>query len=79
MITEIGNQGERMPRGGKRPGAGRPKLRAGERLSKFIRARMNPEELASCERSAKRAGMALNDWTRETLLGRADREEGRKA
>jgi len=46
------------PRGGKRPGAGRPSTGATKRLN----IRVSPGRLAAYHEAAARAGVKLSDW-----------------
>ena len=51
----------------KRSGPGRPPLPKGEAQTELVRLRVQPKTKRRWERAAKRAGMALSEWIRQTL------------
>lgn len=56
-----------MPRGGKRKGAGRPRTGNTTEAASF---RAPKVEMTIYRRAARRAGIALSAWVRETLRAR---------
>jgi len=55
--------------GGKRAGAGRPKLRRGNIRTCLTVFRLTESERQKIESQAKAAGLELSLWIRKTLLG----------
>jgi hypothetical protein len=56
-----------MPKGGRRPGAGRPKKKAAERLSDSILLRATSAQLTAWHRAAVAKRKPLAVWAREVL------------
>lgn len=56
-----------MPRGGKRKGAGRPKLDPRDKLSAILAIPCTPADKARWERVAKKKGKKLPVWARARL------------
>jgi len=56
-----------MTRGGKREGAGRPKLKPAERLSAELQVYCTAAELVAYERKAKAADLSASAWARKRL------------
>jgi predicted HicB family RNase H-like nuclease len=52
---------------GKTKKVGRPKLPKGEARGKMTQFRLQPEEKKMFEAEAKKQGLTLSDWMRETL------------
>lgn len=52
---------------------GRPPLEDGQDRSKILQVRLRPDELASLQEAAEKAGKPLSAWVRETLLERLER------
>lgn len=51
----------------KRLKVGRPKLAKGEARGKMTQFRLQPEEKKSLDAEAKKQGLTLSDWIRQTL------------
>ena len=51
----------------KRPKVGRPKFAKGEAREKMTQFRAQSDEREMFEREAKRKGLTLSDWIRQTL------------
>ena len=56
-----------MPRGGKRPGAGRPKKYGRSSLSETHLIRSTKEQGERWRRVAQSKGLEFSDWARKTL------------
>lgn len=64
-----------MTRGGKRPGAGRPRGTTDPAARRsHLHMRAGEEERARWEAAATLAGQTLTEWVRETLDDRAERD-----
>ena len=65
-----------MPRGGARPGAGRPPVADVDRRVYELRLRVSLRELAEVRELAEREGESVSQWVRDRILlggGRLDR------
>ena len=51
----------------KKPKVGRPKLAKGEARGTMTQFRLQPNERKAFEQAAKKEGLTLSDWIRETL------------
>lgn len=60
-----------MPRGGKRPGAGRPK-RYRVPMTRILVLRLTPGQLEVIERAAKHSALSVQEWAREMLVKAAE-------
>jgi hypothetical protein len=47
---------------------GRPKKKAGERLTRFFRVRLSPEDYDTVSQAIRDSGQNMSDWLRTTLL-----------
>lgn len=56
-----------MPRGGKRPGAGRPKKYGRAALSEVVTVRATRDEVATWTEASKSKGLILSEWIRYRL------------
>ncbi len=52
---------------GKRLKVGRPKLAKGEARGKMTQFRLQPDEKKMLQAEAKKQGLTLSDWMRQTL------------
>lgn len=64
-------KGRRMPRGGKREGAGRPKKSPEDVASVYIPIHMTRMERELCQEAADSERLPLSGWGRKHLLRRA--------
>ena len=46
---------------------GRPKMRKGEAKAVVMQTRVQPDERVAFEKAAKKQGLALSEWVRQTL------------
>lgn len=51
----------------KRKRVGRPKMKKGEARGTMTQFRLQPDERKAFEAAAKKEGLTLSDWIRETL------------
>jgi predicted HicB family RNase H-like nuclease len=51
---------------------GRPKMKKGEARGKMTQFRLQPDERKRFEAAARREGLTLSDWIRETLKRRIE-------
>ena len=66
-----------MTRGGKRPGAGRPRLRGEKRTANLAGVHVTPTQLEAYKTAAGRSDMSLTAWV-EQLLDAAAMGDGRE-
>jgi len=64
-------QGETMTRGGKRPGAGRPKKDPEDVASVYVPIHMTPAQREICQEAADAEKLDLSAWGRKHLLKKA--------
>lgn len=67
-----------MTRGGKRPGAGRKKLKPDERQNVLLGLRIRPDQVLRYQDAAGLEGLDVLDWARKHLDAAAARALDRK-
>jgi len=65
-----------MPRGGRRPGAGRPKKDPEDVASVYVPIHMTPTERELCQEAADASSAeSVSSWAKEILLRRAGKKK----